>query len=178
MEAKNNFASEGKARGNENRRWHGTRRTCNIGDKGSTSFCTDSKCSLCCILKTSFDLRHYKEATGWGRFGAGIYTSSASSKLVSICSNEPSLNARSNIAILLFRADSYSKNESNSKWKALLLNKVVVGRDLRMIQDDTTLTKPPPEYDSVSILGFFFSFSGGVDQGLGHWDPRRISELR
>ena len=81
-----------KPRGNENRRWHGTRRKCNIGDKGVTGFCTDSKCSLCCIIKTSFDLKFFKGATGWGRFGAGIYTSSTSSKFVSLPLDELLLN--------------------------------------------------------------------------------------
>lgn len=82
IEAKRDFVSMGKPRGNENRRWHGTRRKCNIGDKGSTSFCTDSNCALCSIIKNSFDLKYFKGATGWGRFGAGIYTSSTSSKFV------------------------------------------------------------------------------------------------
>ena len=88
IEAQRDFASQNKPRGNENRRWHGTRRKCNIGDKGITSFCTDTNCSLCCIIKSSFDLSFFKGATGWGRFGAGIYTSSTSSKFVSVPQNE------------------------------------------------------------------------------------------
>jgi len=127
VEATGNFAATRKSRGNENRRWHGTKRRCNIGDKGFTSFCTDSRCSLCCIIKTSFNLSFFKGATGWGRFGAGIYTSSTSSK-----------------------SNDYSKNEGNaSKWKALLLNKVVVGKGKKLTNDDTTLTQPPPGYNSV-----------------------------
>ena len=83
VEVRGNFAAVGKARGNEDLQWHGTRRKCNIGDKGVTAFCADLGCSLCCILKSSFDLKFFKTATGWGRFGAGIYTSSTSSKSVS-----------------------------------------------------------------------------------------------
>jgi len=126
VEAKGNFAAAGGSPGNENRRWHGTRRKCKIGDKGFTAFCTDANCALCCIIKTSFDLKFFRGATGWGRFGAGIYTSSTSSK-----------------------SNDYSRNESNSKWKALLLNKVVVGKGKKLTQDDTTLTKPPAGHDSV-----------------------------
>ena len=84
VEARGNFVSKGKSAGNENRRWHGTRRRCNIGDKGFITPCTDYKCSLCSILKTSFDIKFFKGATGWGRFGVGIYTSSTSSKFVSV----------------------------------------------------------------------------------------------
>ena len=93
VEARGNFASLGKSRGNENRRWHGTRRRCNIGDKGVTTFCAHSRCALCSIIKTSFDLSFFKAATGWGKFGAGIYTSSTSSKSVSVPLNGFLLNA-------------------------------------------------------------------------------------
>jgi hypothetical protein len=34
--------------------------------------------------------------------------------------------------------------------KAVLLNKVVVGKGKKLMYDDTTLTAPPPGYDSVS----------------------------
>lgn len=87
VERRGNFSAMNKARGNENRRWHGTRRKCNIGDPGTTSFCANQGCSLCCIIRTSFDLTFFKKATGWGRFGAGIYTSSTSSKFVPVSSN-------------------------------------------------------------------------------------------
>ena len=63
----------------------------------------------------------------------------------------------SNVAIPPYRSNDYSKNGRNtSKWKALLLNKVVVGRGMKLTQDNPTLTQPPPGYDSVSILGYFF----------------------
>lgn len=97
VEARGQFVSQGRSAGNENRRWHGTRRECNLGDKGNTTFCGSSTCSLCCIVKTSFDLSLWGKKTGWGRceifilftplktyrllrFGKGIYTSSTSSK--------------------------------------------------------------------------------------------------
>lgn len=127
VEARGNFALIGKSRGNENRRWHGTKRKCYLGDPGRTTFCNDMGCSLCCIIKSSFDLKYCKTATGWGRFGHGIYTSSTSSK---------SNDYASNVAI-------------NSTWRALLLNKVVVGNGKKLVHDDTSLTAPPPGFDSV-----------------------------
>lgn len=159
VEANRDFASMGKSRGNENRRWHGTRRKCNLGDKGVTNFCTDSKCSLCCIIKTSFDLRFFKGATGWGRFGAGIYTSSTSSKFVSVSHprREP------DVGNLSSRSNDYSANDCVSNWKALLLNKVVVGKGLKLVLDDPTLTGPPAGFDSVSTPDR--SFLSGVLTG-------------
>lgn len=79
VEARGNFVSRKKTRGNENRRWHGTMRTCNIGDEGVTKFCLNRSCSLCSIMKTSFD-RSF--SVGHGMFGTGIYTSATSSKFV------------------------------------------------------------------------------------------------
>ena len=78
VEARGGFTAMSLASGNERRRWHGTGRNCNIGDNGQTSFCSSPQCSLCCILRTSFDMARSKG----GNFGSGIYTSSASSKFV------------------------------------------------------------------------------------------------
>ena len=82
VEMARNFASQGASRGNEGDRWHGTTRKCTIGDKRVTEFCSDTSCSLCCIMKTSFDLKFFGKKTKFGRFGAGIYTSATSSKFV------------------------------------------------------------------------------------------------
>lgn len=127
VEARGQHASPTRAAGNENRRWHGTFRECRLGDKGHTQFCHSPACSLCCILKSSFDLSMYKKNTKWGRFGAGIYTSSTSSK-----------------------ANDYSRNSpQSSNLKALLLSKVVVGKGCKMKHDNPTLTAPPAGFDSV-----------------------------
>jgi len=123
VEAKHNFASQNKSRGNERRRWHGTTRKCTIGDKGVTTFCSDSSCALCCIMKTSFDLSRFARC---GMFGAGIYTSSTSLK-----------------------SNGYSRNGCTSNWKAMLLNKVVVGNGYKMTSSNSSLTEPPAGYDSV-----------------------------
>jgi hypothetical protein len=81
---------------------------------------------LCCIIKTSYNLSLFGKKTGWGRFGRGIYTSSTSSK-----------------------SNDYVQNGGSSQLKAMLLNKVVVGKGYKMTYDNTTLTAPPQGYDSV-----------------------------
>ncbi|KAJ7814436.1 hypothetical protein B0H14DRAFT_2850517 [Mycena olivaceomarginata] len=112
--------------GTKNRRWHGTRRECTLGDKGHTQFCASTTCPLCCIIKSSFDISLWGTKTGWGRFGKGIYTSSTSSK-----------------------SNDYSHNDCSSSFKAILLNKVIVGKGCKLTQDSTSLTAPPTGYDSV-----------------------------
>ncbi|KIJ11977.1 hypothetical protein PAXINDRAFT_163988 [Paxillus involutus ATCC 200175] len=123
---KGQFAAAGRSAGNENRRWHGTTRECLLGDNGNSKLCSSQTCSLCGILRTSYSLNLFGKKTGWGRFGAGIYTSSTSSK-----------------------SNDYSNNVKPSNQKAILLNKVVVGKGYKMTQDNTTMTAPPPGHDSV-----------------------------
>ncbi|KAH8114114.1 hypothetical protein DFH11DRAFT_1595845 [Phellopilus nigrolimitatus] len=96
VEARGHFKASGKYAGNENRRWHGTRRDCNLGALGHTQFCASTTCFLCCIIKTTF-----KKSLG-GQFGAGIYTSSTS-----------------------FKSDANFRNTNASPLKAMLLSKVV-----------------------------------------------------
>lgn len=132
IEAQRNFLASGRSPGNEQRRWHGTKRVCNLGEAGNTTLCTDNKCALCCIIRESFDIKYYKSNTKWGRFGAGIYTSSTSSK-----------------------SNDYSQSLGVSSMKAMLLNKVVVGRGEKLIQDSPNLTAPPTAgYDSVCYFHF------------------------
>lgn len=126
VESRGNFVAAGRSAGNENRRWHGTTRECNLGDNGNSMLCSSQTCSLCCILRTSYNLNLFGKKTGWGRFGHGIYTSSTSSK-----------------------SNDYSTNLNPSKLKAILLNKVIVGKGYKMTQDNTSLTTPPTGYDSV-----------------------------
>jgi hypothetical protein len=65
VEARGQFVSAGK-----------------LGDQGCTRFCSDAACSLCSIIRRSFDISLFGKKTGWGRFGKGIYTTSTSSKCV------------------------------------------------------------------------------------------------
>jgi len=126
VEARGHFTSVGRSAGNECRRWHGTNRGCHLGEKGHINFCSSAACSLCCILKTSYKLQAFGKKTGWGRFGAGIYVSSTSSK-----------------------SNDYQRNLIQSSWKAMILNKVVVGKGYKMKQDNSSLTAAPNGYDSV-----------------------------
>jgi hypothetical protein len=140
----------GKSRGNEQRRWHGTVRMCNIGDPGVTEFCSNPSCSLCSIMRTSFDISFFGQRTNFGRFGAGIYASATSSKSVSI-SIKHVRHAHCLTPLLGFlRADSYSYNGCTSNWKAMLLSHVIIGRGYKVMSDNVSLTQPPPGYDSVS----------------------------
>lgn len=62
------------------------------------------------------------------RFGKGIYTSSTSSK-----------------------SDGYSSNGASSPLKAMLLNKVIVGRGHK-VPNFQSFSSPPSGYDSVCLL--------------------------
>ena len=48
------------------------------------------------------------------------------------------------------RANDYSSTDSSSPWKAILLNKVVVGKGYKILHDNPSMSAPPSGYDSVS----------------------------
>lgn len=125
VEVRGRFVSQGRPVGNQQRRWHGTKRECGIGENSRTSFCYSTKCSLCCIIRTSFDVSHSGKNAGT-TFGSGIYTSSTSSK-----------------------SDGYSNNLSASAWKAVLLVYVAVGKAKKVQASQQALTQPPAGFDSV-----------------------------
>jgi hypothetical protein len=53
------------------------------------------------------------------------------------------------------RADDYSQNDGaaqNSPFKAVLVNRVVVGNGLRLKKGNQTMTRPPPGFHSVCFL--------------------------
>ncbi|KAG9030064.1 hypothetical protein FRB95_004598 [Tulasnella sp. JGI-2019a] len=129
VESEGNFARTGRSAGNECRRWHGTRRACNIGDDiKNLQLCRANNCALCSIMRKSFQVTLTGTAPGrnFSRFGQGIYTSATSSK-----------------------SDDYSVNLSTSPYKAMMLTTVVVGRGHKMLQDSTKLQAPPQGYHSV-----------------------------
>ena len=76
------FAAQGKLNGNERVLWHGTRRGCNLGEMGQTTPCMIPRCSLCSIIRGSFDVGKFASNTPAGKFGIGIYTSTKASKCV------------------------------------------------------------------------------------------------
>jgi hypothetical protein len=80
MERYGQFMAQGKKVGNERLLWHGTGRVCDLGDPGNTTPCANLDCALCSIICDSFDVSKVATNTGWARFGAGIYTTSRSSK--------------------------------------------------------------------------------------------------
>ncbi|GBE87733.1 hypothetical protein SCP_1104100 [Sparassis crispa] len=113
--------------GNTCRRWHGTVRACQLGnDDGMHELCRNPACSLCEIIRSSFQLTRVGQRTNFGRFGAGIYTSATSSK-----------------------ANDYVAEWGDSPYRAMLLSKVVMGKAIKLQMGDQRLTKPPQGYDSV-----------------------------
>ncbi|KAI1192289.1 hypothetical protein F5X97DRAFT_337673 [Nemania serpens] len=108
--------------------FHGTQRACYVGEAGdSLSYCYNPECSLCCILRYSFDVR---QASDGGMFGRGIYTSPCSSK-----------------------ADIYAKNHYiRSNKHAILICRVVSNSPRLMTTADHSLTSPGYGYDSVAGL--------------------------
>ncbi|KZT01033.1 ADP-ribosylation [Laetiporus sulphureus 93-53] len=115
--------------GNSKRRWHGTVRTCQLGDNENLNLrmCNDDECSLCCIIRSSFRLAKFGAKTNFGRFGEGIYTSATSSK-----------------------ANDYNDELGGSPYRTMLLNDVVIGKTIKLMQDNEDLKAPPGDHDSVT----------------------------
>ncbi|CAJ0860909.1 6576_t:CDS:2 [Entrophospora sp. SA101] len=121
---------EGKRKmsaGNEQRRFHGTKTSCYIG-LTSGDVCNGPTCSVCCIIREGYKLRYAN--TTYQRFGRGIYFSGTSSK--SDDYNEGSL-----------------KYSQGSKYKVMILNKVVVGQGYQLTKNSMNLTEPPAGFDSI-----------------------------
>ncbi|KAG9291256.1 hypothetical protein G9A89_021758 [Geosiphon pyriformis] len=119
--------------GNEQRRFHGTKMSCLIGLLGTATLCSDITCAICCIIKEGYKLRFVgtgEISLAFQRFGRGLYFSGTSSK--SDDYNEKSL-----------------KNFNGLRYKAMLLNRVIVGKGFPQTTDDTHLIRPPNGYDSI-----------------------------
>ncbi|CAH1757966.1 8503_t:CDS:2 [Entrophospora sp. SA101] len=119
--------------GNEQRRFHGTKTTCNIGLTSDGSVCEDPTCAVCSIIKGGYKLRFVGTGTisaAFQRFGRGIYFSGTSSK--SDDYNEGSL-----------------KYFQGSNYKVMILNKVVVGQGYQLTKDNMKLVEPPPGFNSI-----------------------------
>ena len=174
VEARGRFNTCGLTSGNQQRRWHGTTRNCNLGDNGRSAPCYSPQCSLCSIIRNSFDMTYAKKKTGWGRFGVGIYTSSTSSKLVGYSSV-----IMISLTLVVYRSNDYSTNLVFSPWKAILLSYVVVGNGKKFTTDQPTLMQPPAGFDSVR-LKFSSLLEISCDCSVGHWRAKLhgLSELR
>ncbi|CAG8700811.1 732_t:CDS:2 [Cetraspora pellucida] len=116
-------------RGNEQRRFHGTRMKCFLGIE-TEALCSNSECSICGIIKNGFKLSYEgPKSFPWQKFGPGIYFSGTSSK-----------------------SDYFSKDTkvcNSRKYKAMLLNKVVAGRVLELLEENKNMEGSPSNYDSV-----------------------------
>ncbi|KAG8941160.1 hypothetical protein FRC04_004684 [Tulasnella sp. 424] len=125
IDASYNFKAEGMFPANERRRWHGTKRECTVGDPGTTptGFCKSPTCSMCIVMQRSFD----KEKCAAGSmFGKGVYTSGTSSK-----------------------SHGYIKQVAPSRYRAMLMCRVLAGRAKKLTSADHNLVTAPTGYDSV-----------------------------
>ncbi|KAJ7222935.1 hypothetical protein C8J57DRAFT_242267 [Mycena rebaudengoi] len=112
---------------NEQLLFHGTTRNCVIGDgKRRPRLCELPECLLCCVIRNSFDVSKCGMRHKFRRFGNGIYTTSCSSK-----------------------ADDYVTGISESPFRAMLVNRVVVGNPMKRKYNARDLTELPFGYHSV-----------------------------
>ncbi|RYP86160.1 hypothetical protein DL770_004947 [Monosporascus sp. CRB-9-2] len=108
--------------------FHGTRRACHTADDSSKlNPCNLKECNFCHILKCSFSLAH---ANANGMFGAGIYTSSVSSK-----SNDYVWN-----------------HHVHSRKHTMFLSNVVTGKSQKLYQASPGRRSPDYGYDSVEAV--------------------------
>ncbi|KAF8646212.1 hypothetical protein AX16_007353 [Volvariella volvacea WC 439] len=114
--------------GNEQLLFHGTTRQCLLAEHDdSTTLCMLPECSLCCIIRNSFDVARCGSKNKFRRFGTGIYTTGCSSK-----------------------ADDYvTNNDEKAQLRVLLVGRVVVGVPYNRLRNAVQLTKPPSGYHSV-----------------------------
>ncbi|KIO17709.1 hypothetical protein M407DRAFT_84709, partial [Tulasnella calospora MUT 4182] len=115
--------------GNECRWWHGTGRSCNVGDNpADPSLCTQTGCLMCSILRTSFQTPKVNTSgRNFHSFGKGICVYSKSSK-----------------------AYDYPYNGGPpSQYSVILLVNVIAGQGLKYTLAGPGFTSPPPGYHSV-----------------------------
>ncbi|KAG8890104.1 hypothetical protein FRB99_003923 [Tulasnella sp. 403] len=118
---------------NEQHLFHGTRRYCTLGDDESSLFlCDERHCSVCMILRSSYKVEKAgtrPDSTKHLRWGRGIYTSPSSSKAHDYCFNKG--------------------GSMKSKYKAVFLNSVVLGKAVQLEEEVHGLQRPPQHYNSV-----------------------------
>ncbi|KXN91182.1 hypothetical protein AN958_02750 [Leucoagaricus sp. SymC.cos] len=97
-----------------------------VADQFKTSWRHSTHCPPVCHVYKIYSPARSLATYEVYKFGHGIYTSSTSSK-----------------------SNDYSQNDCKSKLKAIILNKVVVGKGYKLTHDLTMLTLPPQGYNSV-----------------------------
>jgi len=128
--------------GAESLLFHGTNRACLLGENPkNVLLCKLSGCSLCTIIRESYDLNKCGTKNRFSRFGTGIYTSSCSSK-----------------------ADDYARNiSSRANYRVMLLNRVTLGKSFELLQNAQDLRGPPSGYHSVcGIPGMDLNYEESV----------------
>lgn len=151
----------------ETRAWHGTTRTCSIGDQGNTQLCRDPQCSVCGIISTSFDIAYYKKNTKWGRFGTCLrFTVHVMLRVlqgvgfIQALSLQRRLHIRCGTDYLLAqenhnahqRAQIFTQASSrSSNLKAMFIATVFLGNSQVLYCDSPNRVQPDPGYHSVSI---------------------------
>ncbi|KAF5367731.1 hypothetical protein D9758_009882 [Tetrapyrgos nigripes] len=123
-----NQLSNYRRRANEQLLFHGTSQLCPLGKNPSAppDVCSLRSCSLCSIIKNSFEIRRCGTRHNFRRFGNGIYVTSCSSK-----------------------ADDYFSSPLRSNFRVLLVNRVIVGKPLKRKYNATSLNELPSGYNSV-----------------------------
>ncbi|KAJ7679197.1 hypothetical protein DFH06DRAFT_506746 [Mycena polygramma] len=120
---------------NEQLLFHGTNRGCLLGDeKTRTKLCKLAGCLLCAVIRNSFDVAKCGKRHKFRRFGTGIYTTACSSK-----------------------ADDYFTGVPDSPFRAVLVNRVVVGNPLTRQYNAEEITELPFGYHSVICSHLFVS---------------------
>ena len=154
---------------NEQFLFHGTNRFCRLAEDASrVRLCNLSKCHLCSIIRNSFDIKrcgtyehpffynipnNYLIGTKhkFRRFGTGIYTT--------VCSSSESYQYWGFGIVWQWRwpeADDYVLNaDESSKFRVLLVNRVVVGNPHKRRQNATKLTEPPYGHHAVRSSKFW-----------------------
>jgi len=70
VESQRDFAAWGMTPGNEQYKWHGTARECILGDPGQSELCGSTNCSMCGIIRHSYDIDKF--GPKWGRLAQSI----------------------------------------------------------------------------------------------------------
>ncbi|KAK6996515.1 PARP catalytic domain-containing protein [Favolaschia claudopus] len=129
---------------NEQLLFHGTSRSCLLGDaKTQMQLCKLADCHLCAIIRNSFDVSKCGKRHKFRRFGTGIYTTACSS------SEFFPPNYRINYLNCFLEADDYFAGVPDSPFRAVLLNRVVVGNPLVRHHNAEEITELPFGYHSV-----------------------------
>ncbi|KAG6372556.1 hypothetical protein JVT61DRAFT_7666 [Boletus reticuloceps] len=154
VEFRGQFKRNGFFPGNEQKRFRSTVRACTLGEGANVSPCYNEACWMCETIRCGFEphlqrkrsvpsyvsvfpvdspkavfLMVFASRNGPGiRLGAGIYTSHSSSK-----------------------AAQYAENihDPESRIKAMLVCRVVIGTPFVTCQEDPTIRSPPLGYDCV-----------------------------